>query len=86
MLQSFENPQQLESQDIKVIGQIGQVHEMPGGPQGIWNSKNLKSRSLRLVHPLFEKESTSEQKNYSKIMPLLSTCPFVCRQNNVSIC
>jgi hypothetical protein len=35
MLQSFENPQQLESQDIKVIGQIGQVHEMPGGPQGI---------------------------------------------------
>jgi hypothetical protein len=34
-LQSFENPQQLESQDTKVIGQIGQLHEMPGGPQGI---------------------------------------------------
>jgi hypothetical protein len=34
-LQSFENPQQLESQDIKVIGQIGQLHETPGGPQGI---------------------------------------------------
>jgi len=35
MLQSFENPQLLESQDIKVIGQIGQLQEMPGGPQGI---------------------------------------------------